>query len=111
MALPAYMVRRSFIRSVYRNAAAATEDSRNDYLDDLADAAQLDLQAGGQLQSSSAGGVSAGFDTSRGLRPADRLELYEWARDYIGEATVAEAIALIKPGTSAVATDFSGVRG
>ncbi len=104
-------MRRSFIRSVYRNASASTESARNTYLDGLADAAQAELDSGKQLTSASAGGVSSGWSSAAGSDPESRLELYEWARDYIAEATVAAAVALIPLSTSAVATDFSGVRG
>lgn len=109
MALPARSVRVAFLRGVYRSAAAQTEASRKSYLDDLDDVCLRQLHTGRGLESASSTGSSSSFRYFDGWMPHSLLELSEWARANVSEATEDEAVALVPPPVRFLSTSFAGM--
>ena len=91
-------------------ADADTESSRSTYLDGLASVALTAKLGGKVLISSQAGGTSASYKPFDGWRADDTLQLIDWCRDVIGEASVEDAIALIKPRVRSYQTNTTMLR-
>lgn len=109
--LPALSVRKWFLRAVYRNATPADLDGRSAYLDGIDDVVLRQITQGGKrLVSASSTGSQASYEFAEGLELEDLASLTEWARGYIGEGTIEEAIALVPAGVKYLSADFSGLR-
>lgn len=108
MALPAVRVRKWFLRAVYRNADPSTEAGRDAYLDGIDDVVMRQITAGGKrLTSASSTGTSSSYEFAEDMGLEDLAALTEWARDFIAEDAVADAIALILPPVRYVSTSFA----
>jgi len=97
-------VYREFIRRVYREASANTEAARSAYLDGLAETAMSSFSKGRNLVGTSDKGTSATYAMFSAWSPTQIIDLVDFARDYIAEDTVAEALALfaVKPVSGVV---------
>lgn len=102
-------LKREGLRYVYRSASPQTEAGRSSYLDGLASTAMASAFAGRQMVGTSAGGHSVSYAGFSGWDPSVVLEFVDWARDYIAEADVDDAVALVPARAAFVSTDFSNV--
>lgn len=110
MALPATRVRKWFLRAVYRKANPSTEAGRSSFLDGIDNVVMRQITAGGKrLTSASSTGTSSSFEFAEDLGLEDLASLTEWARGYISEADVEDAIDSVPVGVKYLSTDFSGV--
>jgi hypothetical protein len=108
VALPAVRVRKWFLRAVYRNADPSTEEGRGAYLDGIDDVVMRQITAGGKrLTSASSTGTSSSYEFAEDMGLEDIAALTEWARDFIAEDAVADAIALVLPPVRYVSTSFA----
>lgn len=104
-----YATRREFLRRVYRKANESGT-TRDEFLDAIADKAHVELDGSKTLTGASGGGVSSNYLSFFSIwGPQDRLELVDWARDYIAEDDVADSLALVTGPIRFVGSDFSGV--
>lgn len=107
MALPAVLVRKWFLRAVYRNADPSTEEGRGAYLDGIDDVVMRQITAGGKrLTSASSTGTSSSYEFAEDMGLEDLAALTEWARDFIFEDEVEDAIALVVPPVRYVSTSY-----
>lgn len=105
-----YLQKKAFIRRIYREATEASEASRNAYLDTIDETAQLQVDSGVRRVGASGGGFSSSFAPFSGWDPRDVVEFTEWARGYISEADVDDALESIPGPVTHFGTDFRLVR-
>ena len=98
--------RREFLRRVYRAAEAAAQ-TRDAFLDGLADEALKARLAGRQLTNTSANGKSVQYGLFMNWTPSEVLEIIDWARGFIAEDVVADAVALVPPAARFFGSDFT----
>ena len=89
-------VKTEFLRKVY-SAAPASSAARDTYLDGLSTTALASRAAGKLLSGTAFGGTSASYSAFSGWHPDQVIELIAWARDYIAEDAIADALALVSP--------------
>ena len=111
MPLPALRVRKWFLRIVYRNASPADATGRSAYLDGIDDVVVRQITQGGKrLISASSTGSQASYEFAEGLELEDLASLTEWARGYIDEDTIDDALALVPAGVKYLSADFRELR-
>jgi hypothetical protein len=106
MAVPSSVLK-EFVRKVYR-ASDEQDIPRDEYLDGLADVALEAMQKGKSISSSSGNGTTVNYELFYGWQPTSLLEVIAAARENIGLATAALAVAEIKP-VRHYSTDFAGI--
>lgn len=102
--------KREGLRKVYRAASPQSEAGRESYLDGLSDVALSAINSGKSLIGSSAGGTSASYAVFNSWAPNDVVEFVDWARGYISESDVDDALASVPAKVTRISADFSGVR-
>lgn len=99
-----------FLRSVYD--AGADFAARKVVLDRIRDAALKQKTAGKTLTAASGAGVSSQFEQLIGHDASGVIALVHWARAYIAEDSIEDALALIpQHGVTLVRAQFAGLRG
>jgi hypothetical protein len=86
--------KREFLRWVYAESAAS-ESARSTTISTWRTAAIDALKGGGVLTATAANGHSAGFAILPGWSVDHVLYLADWARGYISESAVADALASV----------------
>ena len=101
--------RREFLRSVYDEGADFA--ARKAILDRVRNAALKQKTAGKTLTAASGSGVSSQFEQLIGHDASGVIGLVDWARDFIAEATIELALALVpRRGVTLSRTSFAGLR-
>ncbi len=101
--------RTEFLRYVYANGGA-NEAARQAYISTWREAALDSLRDGGVISSASSNSNSTGFSVPSGWSPQQVMELAAWARSYVSEADVDDALASVPAKVVRFSADFSGVR-
>jgi hypothetical protein len=110
VALPEQRVRKWFLRGVYRNADPSTYEGRGAYLDTLDDVLMRQVSAGGKrLVSASSTGSQASYEFAEGQDLSMLASLSDWARSYISEDTIEEALELVVPPVRYLSTSFARI--
>ena len=106
MAVPTAVVK-EFIRRVYR-VTAESDQTRDDFLDGLADTALEAWEKGKTLSEISGNGQDATYQLFFGWSPTVVLDVINQARDVVSNATLAEALTALKP-VRHLSRDFSNI--
>lgn len=103
-------MRKWYLRNVYDHADPQTEDGRKALLLSLGRVLWSQVDNGGRrLESASSGSTSSQYGWAEGMTLDSLTGLTEWARGYISEADVEDAVASVPPPVRYLSTSFTGL--